>query len=191
MSHSGSCGALPDGAPAALSGSLSRALWDDCRLEANQSLYHPFVQAMAWGNLDIACFRHYVAQDAFFLKHFACAYAMALAQCTNADDDTYATLTKLLRGVHAELKLHAGYAKRWGVDLDATTASDATRAYTDFLMQACAAEKASRWTATDPLRSCASGRGTQMPCTCRVPMPRCAATQPSMSVTASPFSTFL
>jgi thiaminase len=43
-------------------------------------------------------------------------------------------LSRMLKGVHEELRLHANYAVSWGVDLSAVVPSPATRAYTDFLM---------------------------------------------------------
>lgn len=54
-------------------------------------------------------FQHYVAQDAYFLKAFAQAYALALAQTTESKERS--TLQRLLDGVHEELKMHKGYAK--------------------------------------------------------------------------------
>ncbi len=152
-------------------------------------------------------FQHYVSQDAYFLKFFARAYGIALSKALALDDETFATLGKLLRGVHDELKvqrvssclthmrpaahslpcktletlehtmllwdqapqqptclhyqtvnlslrtasdmfrtrrrgqrgqrpqLHGSYASRWGVDLEASSPSAATLAYTDFLME--------------------------------------------------------
>ena len=50
-----------------------------------------------------------MAQDSFFLKAFAQAYALAMAQA--ADDDMRHDLQNLLDGVHQELQMHQGYAK--------------------------------------------------------------------------------
>jgi thiaminase (transcriptional activator TenA) len=44
------------------------------------------------------------------------------------------SLRALLDGVFEELRLHEGYARRWGARLDAEP-SDATLAYTDFLLR--------------------------------------------------------
>jgi len=63
-------------------------------------------------NLTCLCrqaFQHYVAQDAFFLKAFAQAYALALGQTPVPEERS--TLQALLNGVDAELNLHKGYAK--------------------------------------------------------------------------------
>lgn len=64
--------------------------------------------------IDLPClcrqtFQHYVAQDAFFLKAFAQAYALALGQTQVPEERS--TLQVLLNGVDAELDLHKGYAK--------------------------------------------------------------------------------
>jgi len=64
--------------------------------------------------IDLPClcrqaFQHYVAQDAFFLKAFAQAYALALGQTQVPEE--HSTLQALLNGVDAELNLHKGYAK--------------------------------------------------------------------------------
>ena len=56
-----------------------------------------------------SAFQHYVAQDAFFLKAFAQAYALAMAQ--TADPEQLKTLQTLLAGVHQELEMHQGFAK--------------------------------------------------------------------------------
>ncbi len=50
-----------------------------------------------------------MAQDAFFLKAFAQAYALALGQTQVPEE--HSTLQALLNGVDAELNLHKGYAK--------------------------------------------------------------------------------
>ncbi|KXZ50218.1 hypothetical protein GPECTOR_17g855 [Gonium pectorale] len=142
---------VPDGLPA--TAGLSRELWESSQHEVFMSLHDPFVQGMAQGTLDRRAFQHYVAQDAHFLKYFARAYGIALSKALALDDATFATLSRLLRGVHEELRLHVSYAARWGVELGLEeegeavgsgsgsggsggrgVASSATRAYTDFLM---------------------------------------------------------
>ena len=50
-----------------------------------------------------------MAQDAFFLKAFTQAYALALSQTQVPEERS--TLQALLNGVDAELNLHKGYAK--------------------------------------------------------------------------------
>jgi thiaminase/transcriptional activator TenA len=111
---------------------LANRLW-----RANQDLAqacstHAFVRGLADGSLRLPSFRHYVAQDAFFLEAFARAYARALALAP--DRAGLEAFYALIGGVLEELKLHAAYAGRWGVELSSVTPSGATRAYTDFLL---------------------------------------------------------
>ena len=44
----------------------------------------------------------------------------------------------LLAGVREELRLHDGYAARWGIDLTGAEPAPATSAYTDFLLATAA-----------------------------------------------------
>jgi thiaminase/transcriptional activator TenA len=113
---------------------MSRAsqLWTDNADLASACLEHPFVQGIASGALPREVFVSYVEQDAWFLAAFARAYALALAKAP--DLATMRELQTLLGGVLEELELHRGYAERWGADLDPEP-SEATLAYTDFLLR--------------------------------------------------------
>lgn len=111
---------------------LSQTLWTANADWAQRILAHPFVRGLGDGSLPVECFRRYVAQDAYFLEAFARAYAYCLAQSTvRADLQAFA---ELIAGVMDELKLHAGYAARWQVDLGNVTPGAATSAYTEFLI---------------------------------------------------------
>ncbi len=110
---------------------LHETLW-----QANSDLVeacerHPFVSKLADGSLDPEAFRVYVAQDAFFLRAFARAYALAGARCREIQD--VAAFHGLLGGVLDELRLHQGYAAELAIDLERVEPLSATRAYTDFL----------------------------------------------------------
>jgi thiaminase/transcriptional activator TenA len=112
--------------------SLASTLWAANADWAGRTLAHPFVRGLADGSLPVDNFRRYVAQDAYFLEAFARAYAHCLAQSTaRADLQAFAGL---IAGVMDELKLHAGYAERWKVDLAAVVPGAATHAYTEFLI---------------------------------------------------------
>ena len=93
---------------------------------------HPFVQGIASGELPRERFLFYVEQDAWFLRAFARAYALAMAKAP--DTATMLELKTLLEGVFEELELHRGYAEQWGADLEPEPAA-ATLAYTDFLLR--------------------------------------------------------
>ena len=111
---------------------ISSQLW-----EANQDLIaacleHPFVQGIADGSLEPHKFAYYVGQDAFFLEAFARAYSIAAAKAP--DFSGFTLFHSLAGGVLEELRLHEGYALKWGVDLRTVEPGTATRRYTDFLL---------------------------------------------------------
>lgn len=112
--------------------SLARKLWEENADLARSSLDHRFVRGMGDGSLPLESFRSYVAQDAFFLESFARAYALALAR--GPDREGIEEFAALISGVIEELKLHGGYAERWGVNLSGVVPGEATLAYTEFLL---------------------------------------------------------
>ena len=111
--------------------SLAQALWAGNADLADAALRHPFVRGLADGTLPQKLFAGYVAQDAFFLEAFARAYALGLAH--SQDRAAFDAFADLLTGVREEMRLHASYAARWGVDLSTVEPLPATLAYTDFL----------------------------------------------------------
>lgn len=116
--------------------SLHGRLWEENRDLARASLNHPFVQGLARGDLDLEAFQRYVAQDAFFLRAFFRAYALAAARCGPGTRlDLLRRIESLMAGVLDELELHAGYAEELGIDLDRVDPDPATLAYTDFLLR--------------------------------------------------------
>ncbi|WP_369135384.1 TenA family protein [Modestobacter sp. I12A-02662] len=116
--------------------SLSGELWTANADLAAAALAHPFVQGIADGSLPRERFAGYVAQDAFFLEAFARGYALGVVHSRDrAGLDAFADL---LAGVREELRLHAAYAERWGIDLAAVEPLPATSAYTDFLVATAA-----------------------------------------------------
>lgn len=111
---------------------ISNDLWQSNQDLAQACVEHPFVQGIATGTLDRAKFAYYVGQDAFFLEAFARAYSIAAAKAM--DWDGFNTFHMLADGVLEELKLHEGYAAKWGVNLQNVEPGAATRRYTDFLL---------------------------------------------------------
>jgi len=118
--------------------SLAAELWAATSEQAQAALEHPFVRGLAQGSLDTDLFKRYILQDAFFLDAFARAYALALARCP--DREGMRAFFTLLGGVLDELRLHAGYAARWGAAdaLETLVPAPATLAYTDFLLATAA-----------------------------------------------------
>lgn len=112
---------------------LHDLLWELNADITRRCLEHPFVRRLADGTLDRDAFRQYVAQDAFFLRAFLRAYALAAAK---SDDWNQARMFHdLLAGVLDELKLHESYAATLGLDLEDVEPYGATSAYTDFLLR--------------------------------------------------------
>lgn len=116
--------------------SLAKKLWKENADLARDALRHGFVRGIADGTLPLASFRHYVAQDAFFLESFARAYALTLAH--SPDREGLTEFSALISGVMEELELHASYAESWEVDLAKVEPAQATLAYTDFLLSTAA-----------------------------------------------------
>ena len=111
---------------------LSGGLWTANADLAAAALAHPFVRGIADGSLPERSFAGYVAQDAFFLEAFARGYATAVARAP--DRAGLEAFADLLQGVREELRLHDGYAARWGIELATVAPASATLAYTDFLL---------------------------------------------------------
>ena len=116
--------------------SLARRLWADSADLAAAALGHPFVRGLADGTLPRERFTGYVAQDAYFLQAFARGYAQAVVR--SPDRAGLEAFADLLAGVREELRLHDGYAARWGIDLATVEPAAATSAYTDFLLATAA-----------------------------------------------------
>ena len=98
---------------------------------------HPFLMALADGNLSEPAFRHYLIQDFIFLRHFARAYGLAAYKAENLDEIRTAS-----RGLQAivdvEIGLHESYCTDWGVDsatLEAAPEHNATLAYTRYVLE--------------------------------------------------------
>ncbi|MCC6861140.1 MAG: TenA family protein [Bryobacterales bacterium] len=112
---------------------LHHTLWAASSDLARSCLHHPFVRGLAGGTLDPGLFRRYIAQDAFFLRAFIRAYAVALARST--DPETQAVFHSLIGGALEELELHRRYSTELGIDLEHVLPTPACRAYTDFLLR--------------------------------------------------------
>ncbi|CAM9374486.1 unnamed protein product [Scytosiphon promiscuus] len=132
---------------------VSASLWEDCQLEALRSLHHPWTLGLATGKTTRASFKKYVAQDAYFLRAFAKAYAYALIKAE--DEKGVRAFHSLIGSVLEELGLHASYSLKWGVDVKNTPPPvKATAEYVDFLLAV----------ASDPTSSVAQVLAAMAPC---------------------------
>jgi thiaminase/transcriptional activator TenA len=118
---------------------IADELWNTSHDLAEACLAEPFVAGLADGSTPRAAFAAYVGQDAFFLDAFARGYALGLAASDSPAE--LRTWKSLLDGVFDELRLHAGYAGQWGIDLTQIEPRPACRAYTDFLLSTAAHER--------------------------------------------------
>lgn len=113
---------------------LHARLWAENEHLARASLESAFVQGLGDGSLDPEAFKRYVAQDAFFLKAFFAAYALAAARAAS-DTSIAARLVTLMGGVLEELELHSRYASSLDIDLETVEPNAAATAYTEFLLE--------------------------------------------------------
>jgi thiaminase/transcriptional activator TenA len=115
---------------------LAATLWETNADLAARALAHRFVRGLADGTLPRSTFAGYIQQDAYFLEAFARAYALALARCP--DRHGMRDFFDLLTGALDELRLHASYAARWGIQVADAVPTQATLGYTDFLLSTAA-----------------------------------------------------
>lgn len=80
-----------------------------------RSLHHPWTLGLATGKTSRASFKKYVAQDAYFLRAFAKAYAYALIKAE--DEKGVRAFHSLIGSVLEELGLHASYSMKLGIDV--------------------------------------------------------------------------
>lgn len=87
--------------------SVAQRLWAQAQARALQSLYHPFVAALAAGTLERADFQAFLLQDAYYLHGFAKAFAHAVVK---AKDTKHAlAVIRLMGGIEEELSNHTAF----------------------------------------------------------------------------------
>jgi thiaminase/transcriptional activator TenA len=111
---------------------MHESLWEMNKSIAEACLNHPFVRGLADGSLPAEKFKHYIAQDKFFLDAYAKAYKVAGAKGRNHEERK--VFRELLSGVLKELKLHESYSSKLGIPLKDVKPLKETETYTDFLL---------------------------------------------------------
>jgi len=113
-------------------------LWADVEHIYAAILAHPFVSGLADGTLPREAFRHYIVQDAHYLRGYARALALCAAKASNPSD-TVMFAEHAAGAVAAERGLHAALMD----ELGSTSAQAAqepvaptTRAYVSYLLAA-------------------------------------------------------
>lgn len=113
-------------------------LIDACQQDWQQYTEHAFVEQLAKGTLEQACFLHYLKQDFLFLKQYARAYALAIYKSRTLEDMRRALPT--LQGLlDSELSHHVSYCGQWGLtesDLENEPEDFGTVAYTRYVLDA-------------------------------------------------------
>jgi thiaminase/transcriptional activator TenA len=111
-------------------------LWADVESIYAAILAHPFVTGLTDGSLPRPAFRHYIVQDAHYLRGYARALAACAAKAPN-EDATVMFAEHAAGAIAAERELHAALLE----DLGTTAAAAATqpvapttRAYVSYLM---------------------------------------------------------
>jgi len=112
-------------------------LWESVTPIYRAILGHPFLAGLADGSLPEAAFRHYVLQDARYLREFARCLALA---ATKAPRDAWCELFAQHATVAlvVERSLHAGFIGEWGLGPEhvaATAPTPTTLAYTSYLLR--------------------------------------------------------
>jgi thiaminase/transcriptional activator TenA len=118
-------------------GLLTDELWSTAIADVHAAiLEHPFVRGLVDGSLDEGAFRHYVEQDAHYLRDYARALAVCAARAP--DEATIAMFSEHAAGAIAvEHELHREFLAGWGADeaaLAAVPVAPTTRAYTSYLL---------------------------------------------------------
>jgi thiaminase/transcriptional activator TenA len=116
-------------------GEVTSALWRDMQPVFDAILGHPFLAGLAEGDLPEDTFRHYVIQDAIYLKAYARALS-ALGGRAHETADTELFATRAARAIGVERSLHRELLHDLGVSeavVEAAEPSPTNLAYTSFI----------------------------------------------------------
>ncbi|MEJ2889129.1 thiaminase II [Actinomycetospora aeridis] len=98
---------------------------------------HPFLTGLADGTLPHAAFRHFVVQDAHYLRGYARALAVLAARAPT-EADTVMFAQHAAGAIAAEQDMHAGLAEALGISGTADLpVAPTTTAYTSYLLATC------------------------------------------------------
>ena len=112
-------------------------LWSSIETIYAEILDHPFLGGLTDGTLPEECFRHYVLQDALYLRDYA--RTLSLAGVRSPDEDTLVMFNEHSAGaILVERSLHDNFLKDLGIpgeELDRTLMAPTTLAYTSYLLR--------------------------------------------------------
>jgi thiaminase/transcriptional activator TenA len=115
---------------------FARACLDAAGPTWGAAFAHPFVRALASGELPADRFKFYQMQDARYLEAFADASALVAVRCPAPTDKLW-FLDAAKLALEVEGQLHAGYGERLGYDAAAIAQLELTpnnRAYQDHMV---------------------------------------------------------
>jgi thiaminase/transcriptional activator TenA len=118
---------------------LTDELWDAGAEVYARVREHPFLAGLADGTLPHAAFRHFVVQDAHYLRGYARALALLAARAPTAAD-TVMFSQHAAGAIAAEQEMHAELADALGLTADEAAAvpvAPTTTAYTSYLLATC------------------------------------------------------
>jgi len=112
-------------------------LWESISTIYTAILAHPFVNGLTSGELPEATFRHYVIQDALYLRDYARCLAIAAAK--SPEDRWCEMFAEHAKGaLVVERSLHEGFFAQWGLseaDVYANSPAPTNLAYTSYLLR--------------------------------------------------------
>lgn len=115
-------------------------LWRSIGPVYAEILAHPFLRGLTDGTLLEERFRHYVLQDALYLREYA--RALSLAGVRSPEEDALVMFNEHSAGaIQVERSLHEGFLKDLGVseeEADRTPMAPTTLAYTSYLLRTAA-----------------------------------------------------
>ncbi|MQA83740.1 MAG: thiaminase II [Streptosporangiales bacterium] len=120
-------------------GLLRDELWAEIDDIFNRILEHPFVRGLTDGSLPQDAFRHYVIQDAHYLRAYARALTICAAKApTEVDSRMFAEHAS--EAIAVEQQMHAEFVSALGGSAEGAAAEPVkptTQAYTSYLLATC------------------------------------------------------
>jgi thiaminase (transcriptional activator TenA) len=111
-------------------------LWSDVEDVYAAILAHPFIAGLTDGTLPRASFRHYIVQDAHYLRGYAKALAVCAAKASD-EDDTVMFAQHAAGAIAAERDLHAALMGEMGSSPEEAAlepVGPTTQAYVSYMM---------------------------------------------------------
>lgn len=111
-------------------------LWSDVEEIYDRILAHPFVTGLTDGSLPHEVFRHYIVQDAHYLRGYAKALTVCAAKAPT-DDETVMFAEHATGAIAAERELHADLLGALGLTSEQARTlpvAPPTRAYVSYLL---------------------------------------------------------